>query len=213
MMRTLLSLMLTVFTTITLAQSEALRDPSKATEIAPIEYRLLFNTTKGDFTVLVQRDWSPNGADRLYNLVKAGYYKNIAFFRVIQGFMAQFGLHGDPEINKIWADYSFADDPSRGISNEAGTLVFAKKGTPNSRSTQLYINLVDNPNLDSMGFTPLGRVEGDGMEVVRELYSGYGEGRPRGYGPDQQLLKLQGNAYLEESFPRLDYIISITLVD
>ena len=196
-----------------LAQSDILRDPSKATEIAPFEYRLLFSTTKGDFTVLVQRDWSPHGADRLYNLVKAGYFENIAFFRVIQGFMAQFGLHGDPDINKIWADNSFPDDPRAGISNDAGTLVFAKKGIPNSRSTQLYINLVDNPKLDQMDFTPLGRVEGDGMEVMRQIYSGYGEGRPRGMGPDQQLLKISGNAYLERDFPRLDYIISITLVD
>ncbi|MDJ0837621.1 MAG: peptidylprolyl isomerase [Acidobacteriota bacterium] len=191
-----------------------LLDASKAlNEKAPDTYRVKFETTKGDFTVLVTRDWSPNGADRFYNLVKMGYFKKISFFRVMEGFMAQFGIHGNPEVNKVWSERSFPDDPSKGISNKPGTLVFAHKGRPDTRGTQLYINIGDNANLDSMGFTPLGRLEGDGLGIILSLYSGYGDCMPRGRAPDQARAIKLGNAYIEKFWPNLDYIHNITIVE
>lgn len=210
----LLMLALSGFATLSVtAQDSALMDPARASETAPDTYRVQFKTTKGDFTVKINRSWSPNGADRFYNLVKIGYFKDIAFFRVITGFMAQFGVHGNPAVNTVWSENSFPDDPSRGIGNRTGTLVFAKKGLPNSRSTQLYINTSDNFNLDAMGFTPLGEVEGEGMTVVKALYAGYGEGMPNGRGPHQGMLVKRGNEYLKKFFPNLDYINSIELLD
>lgn len=180
-----------------------LLDPSQARERAPDQFRVRFSTTKGDFIVAVTREWAPLGADRFYNLVKSGYFDEVTFFRVLDGFMAQFGIHGDPEVNAAWEPARIPDDPVR-QSNSRGFISFATAG-PDTRTTQLFINYADNSRLDGMGFSPLGRVV-EGMDVVDSLYSGYGEGAPRGGGPSQALIKSQGNSYLRREFPRLDYI-------
>lgn len=192
--------------------TDPLLNPSLANATAPATYTVLLTTTKGDVLIEVQREWAPNGADRLYNLVKVGYFTNIAFFRVIGEFMAQFGMHGDPQINSVWKASTLMDDPVR-ESNARGYVTFAKTNAPNSRSTQLFINYGNNKNLDSMGFAPIGKVvdepgKGGGMSVIDKLYAGYGEGAPRGKGPDQRLLGAKGNSYLQAEFPNLDYILS-----
>lgn len=192
-------------------QASILRDASVRFSEAPAELRVRFETTKGDFVVKLIRNWSPKGVDHFYHLVKIGYYQDIAFFRAIQGFMVQFGIHGDPEINAIWADANIDDDPVR-ASNRRGYLTYAKSSLPNSRSTQLYINLVDNLALDSMGFSPIGEVV-EGMSVVDSLYTGYGEGAPRGRGPSQQAFSEQGNELLKRQFPELDYLKRAVLLD
>ncbi|MEQ1855132.1 MAG: peptidylprolyl isomerase [Longimicrobiales bacterium] len=171
----------------------------------PASYRVQFETSKGNFTVQVDRSQAPNGADRLYRLVSEGYYDEVRFFRVIAGFMAQFGISGDPAANTRWRSQPIQDDPVVG-SNTRGTLTFAMTAQPNSRTTQVFINLVDNVNLDRSGFAPVGRVV-EGMDVVDQLYSGYGEGAPQGNGPAQGQIVSQGNAYLAQSFPLLDHII------
>jgi peptidyl-prolyl cis-trans isomerase A (cyclophilin A) len=182
----------------------ALMSPEKATEQAPAVFKAKLTTTKGDFTVEVHRDWAPKGADRFYNLVKIGFFDDAAFFRVIDGFMVQFGIHGSPAVSAKWRDANIPDDPAAGHSNMRGALTFATAG-PNTRTTQLFINYGNNANLDNMGFTPFGQVT-DGMNVVDSLYKGYGEGAPQGNGPDQGRLQGEGNAYLKQAFPLLDYI-------
>ncbi|MEE8141882.1 MAG: peptidylprolyl isomerase [Planctomycetota bacterium] len=189
----------------------ALFDPALAQEQAPEKFRAKFETTKGDFVMEITRDWSPNGADRLYNLVKIGYFTDVPFFRVVPNFMAQFGVHGDPKVNRSWGDANIQDDKVI-ESNQKGYVTFAKTGAPNSRSTQLYINYRDNSNLDGMGFAPIGQVV-DGMAVVDSLYSGYGDGPPHGRGPNQMRFKDEGNAYLKKDFPNLDYIKQATLIE
>ncbi len=181
----------------------ALLNPALAHETAPDQFQVRFETTRGDFTVEVRREWAPKGADRFFNLVKIGYFDDVAFFRVIEGFVAQFGLSGNPQINAAWREARIADDPVR-LSNERGTLVFATSG-PDSRTTQLFINLVDNPRLDDMGFSPFARVA-EGIGVVDSLYSGYGEGAPRGRGPSQGEIHSRGNDYLKSQFPSLDFV-------
>jgi peptidyl-prolyl cis-trans isomerase A (cyclophilin A) len=166
------------------------------------------STTKGDFVIEVHRDWAPNGADRFYNLVKNGFYDNARFFRVIEGFMAQFGVNGDPKISAVWRDARIKDDPAR-ISNKRSFVTFATAG-PNTRTTQVFISYGDNSNLDSQGFTPFGQVI-SGMKVLDSMYSGYGEGAPRGLGPDQSKLQAEGNAYLASKFGNLDYIKRATI--
>ena len=189
----------------------ALLVPASLAEQAPDEFAVKFETTEGDFTVDLTRDWAPNGVDRFYNLVKAGYYQDIAAFRVIDGFMAQFGIHGNPALNKVWRDAKIPDDPAKpGISNKEGYLTYAMGG-PNTRTVQLFISYRDNSMLDSQGFTPIGKVAGDGMTVVNKWHKGYGEGAPRGKGPDQMMVQQQGKEYLERDFPNLSYIKSITL--
>lgn len=190
----------------------AMLDPSKATETAPAKYKVKFATTKGDFIVEVDRDWAPNGADRFYNLVKIGYFQDLAFFRVISGFMMQFGIHGDPSVNKVWREANIKDDAVK-QSNKPGYLTFAQTGMPNSRSVQFFINFGDNAMLDSQRFAPIGKVADGGMPVVQSIYSGYGEGAPMGRGPDQMRTQEEGNKYLRQDFPQLDYIKSVTLVD
>jgi peptidyl-prolyl cis-trans isomerase A (cyclophilin A) len=192
------------------AAAANLADPSKLTEKAPDSFKVKFTTTKGDFTLQLSRPLSPNGVDRFYNLVQAGYFKDIAFFRVIPGFMGQFGIHGDPVIAAAWRTANIQDDPVKG-SNIRGAITFAKSGAPNSRSTQFFINLVDNPNLDAMGFSPFGKVI-EGMDVVDKLNGEYGEGAPNGRGPNQMKVQAEGNAYLKKDFPNLDYIKSATLL-
>jgi peptidyl-prolyl cis-trans isomerase A (cyclophilin A) len=188
----------------------ALLDPSLANEQAPAQYRIKMDTTKGPFVIEVTRAWSPRGADRFYNLVKIGYFEDIAFFRVIDGFMAQFGISGDPRVNEAWRAANIQDDPVQ-ESNLRGYISFATAG-PNTRSNQFFINLVDNVSLDRMGFSPFGKVV-EGMEVVDSIYSGYGEGAPRGKGPSQMQAQTQGNEYLKAQFPNLDFIESATHVD
>ncbi len=189
--------------------SSPLLDPSLANEKAPETFRVRFETTKGDFVVAVTRAWAPLGADRFYNLVKIGFFKDIAFFRVIEGFMVQFGIHGDPAISAAWRDAQIGDDPVQ-QSNLRGYLTFATAG-PDTRTTQLFINFKDNSRLDASGFAPIGRVV-EGMDVVDSLYAGYGEGAPQGQGPSQALAQSEGNAYFKEKFPQLDYIESATLI-
>lgn len=183
--------------------------PENAKEKAPAAFKARFKTTKGDFVVEVTRAWSPNGADRFYNLAKLGYFKDIAFFRAIEGFMVQFGIHGDPAMSAKWRAANIPDDPAAGHTNARGTVTFATAG-PGTRTTQLFINFRDNGGLDASGFTPFGKVV-SGMEVVDSLYKGYGEGAPSGSGPDQGRIQMQGNAYLKAAFPKLDYINSAAL--
>jgi len=170
---------------------------------APDSFRVTVETSKGNFTILAHRDWSPRGVDRFYNLVKLGYYDDTRFFRVLNGFMAQFGLHGDPKVNAAWEPLRIEDDSVK-QSNKRGTVTFATGG-PNTRTTQLFINYGDNANLDAMGFAPIGEVV-EGMAVVDSLYANYGEGAPDGAGPDQARIAAEGNAYLTQSFPQLDFI-------
>ena len=191
-----------------LAQSSKLSDPAALTEQAPAHYKARFETSKGVFVLEITRAWAPRGADRFYNLVKNGFYDNVRFFRVISGFMVQFGINGDPAVSAKWREANIQDDPVR-QSNRRGMISFATAG-PNTRTTQVFINFVDNSRLDGMGFAPFGRVV-SGMNVVDALYAGYGEGAPRGRGPDQGRLQMQGNAYLIKNYPRMDYIKKTTI--
>ncbi len=179
-------------------------------EHAPDTVRVRFETTKGPFVVEAYRAWAPNGVDRFYQLVKMGFYNDTRFYRVIPGFMAQFGLSGDPGVTAAWQDRSIPDDPVI-HSNARGTVTFAAKSAPNSRTTQLFISFRDNGNLDAIGFAPIGQVT-EGMAVVDSLYGGYGESAPEGQGPDQLRALAQGNAYLDAGFPKLDHITKATLV-
>jgi len=172
-------------------------------------FRVLLETTKGTVVIQVHRDWAPLGADRFRELVEAGYYSDVAFFRVLPGFVAQFGISGDPTLSSQWRDKAIKDDPS-GKSNIRGTITFAMAG-PNTRTTQLFINYGDNARLDEMGFSPFAEVV-EGMEHVDALYSGYGEGAPHGRGPDQGRLQREGNAHLRADFPKLDYLVSASVV-
>ncbi len=181
----------------------ALLDPSRATGRAPDRFRVRFETTRGPFVVEVTREWAPRGADRFYNLVRAGYYDDVAFFRVIAGFMVQFGINGDPRVNTAWQVARIPDDPVT-QSNRRGMVTYAMAG-PDTRTTQVFINFRDNQGLDAQGFAPFGRVI-EGLPVVDSLYSGYGEGAPRGIGPDQGRAQGEGNAYLRGSFPRMDFV-------
>src|SRR5215470_18791347 len=180
---------------------------------APETYRVLFTTSKGDFTVQVTRAWAPKGADRFYELVKNGFYDDVRFFRVIREprpFMAQFGISGDPAVSAKWSDANLQDDPPK-ESNTRGRISFATAG-PNTRTTQVFINYGDNSRLDSRGFAPFGEVI-SGMEVVDQLYADYGEGAPAGNGPDQGRIEKEGNAYLTKDFPNLDYIKTASIME
>jgi peptidyl-prolyl cis-trans isomerase A (cyclophilin A) len=191
--------------------SAATLKPSAAKETAPPTFKVKMTTTKGDFTIEVNRDWAPVGADRFYNLVKLGYFTDVAFFRVVKGFMVQFGIHGDPAVARQWESATIKDDPTGKKSNTRGMVTFATAG-PDMRTTQLFINYGNNARLDSMGFAPFGKVVGNGMKVVDAIYNGYGEGAPEGKGPYQDQIQRQGNAYLKAQFPKLDYIKSATIV-
>ena len=179
--------------------------PEAAKLKAPATFKVQFKTTKGDFVVEAHRDWAPNGVDRFYNMVKGGYYNDIAFFRVIKGFMVQFGIHAEPSVSAVWREAHINDDPVK-QTNSRGMLTFATAG-PNTRTTQLFINYGQNANLDGMGFAPIGKVI-SGMDVVDKLEGEYGEGAPSGRGPDQGRAQSEGNAYLKASFPKLDYVKS-----
>ncbi len=185
-----------------------LSNPASLNEKAPDVYKVKFDTSKGVFVIEVHRDWAPNGADRFYNLVKNGFYNDDRFFRVIKDFMVQFGINGNPKISQVWRDANIPDDPVE-ESNLRGYITFATAG-PNTRTTQVFINFGDNPSLDAQGFAPFGKVV-SGLEVVDHLYSGYGEGAPRGEGPDQGRVQGDGNPYLLKNFPQLDYIKKATI--
>jgi peptidyl-prolyl cis-trans isomerase A (cyclophilin A) len=187
----------------------ALRNPAALKEKAPETYSVKFDTSAGPFTVEVTRSLAPNGADRFYNLVKNGYYNGARFFRVIPGFMVQFGINGDPAVNRAWQTARIQDDPVKG-SNTRGTITFAQTSEPNSRTTQVFINFGNNASLDSQRFAPFGKVA-SGMEIVDKINSEYGEGAPGGRGPRQDLAQSQGNAYLTKDFPKLDYIKTATI--
>ena len=191
------------------SSASPLGNPAMLNETAPAAYRAKFETSKGEFVIEVQREWAPEGADRFYNLVKNGFYDGVRFFRVLNGFVAQFGIHGDPKVAATWRDERIPDDPVR-QSNTRGFVTFATAG-PNTRTTQVFINYGDNSRLDGMGFAPFGRVV-LGMEVVDALYAGYGEGPPRGQGPNQGRIQAEGNAYLESEFPQLDSVVRATIV-
>jgi peptidyl-prolyl cis-trans isomerase A (cyclophilin A) len=186
-----------------LSVNRALMNPAALTEQAPLVYKTRFDTSKGMFIIEVHRDWAPNGADRFYNLVKNGFFDEDRFFRVITGFMVQFGINGTPLLSAQWENANIKDDPVT-QSNEQGFITFATRG-PNTRTTQVFINYKDNHGLDSQGFAPFGQVT-LGMAVVESLYSGYGEGAPRGSGPSQSRIQADGNPYLLSQFPKLDYI-------
>jgi peptidyl-prolyl cis-trans isomerase A (cyclophilin A) len=185
-----------------------LAKPAGLTEQAPSTFKANFDTSQGTFVIEVTRAWAPNGADRFYNLVKNGFYDDVRFFRVIPNFMAQFGIHGTPSVAAAWRNAQIKDDPVK-ESNRRGYVTFATAG-PNTRTTQLFINFGDNGALDKQGFAPFGRVT-SGMDIVDKIYSGYGEGAPRGKGPEQGRVQSEGNAYLTKDFPRLDYIKSATI--
>ncbi len=175
----------------------ALCNPSSLTEQAPATFQAAFDTSKGRFVVAVHREWAPVGADRFYNLVKNGFFDDVRFFRVIGGQLAQFGMHGDPKVQAAWRDAEVPDDPVR-HGNVRGTLSFASRG-PNTRTTQLFLNLRDNTAYDRLGFAPFAEVV-SGMDVADALFAGYQER------PEQPLIDEEGNEYLTREFPNLDYV-------
>ena len=187
------------------AQRANLTNPSALTEQAPATYRARFETNKGVFVVAVTREWAPLAADRFYNLVKNGFYDDARFFRVLSGFMAQFGLSGDPAIQGAWRDAGLRDEPAV-QSNLRGFVTFARESSPNSRYTMVFINYKDNSYLDKEGFPPFGQVV-TGMEVADALYSEYG----RTNVPDQRRITREGNAYLAADYPKLDFIRRATI--
>ena len=180
------------------AARPSLLNPASLHAQAPAVYKAQFMTTKGDIVLEVHRDWAPIGADRFYNLVKNGFFNNTAFFRVVPGFMVQFGLAANPAVNKAWQTANIKDDPVK-QSNKRGMLTFAKTSLPNSRSTQLYINFGDNASLDPQGFAPIGSVV-EGMDIVDKIYAGYGER------PEQDKITDEGDAYIMKNFPMIDKI-------
>ncbi|MBL0169954.1 MAG: peptidylprolyl isomerase [Gemmatimonadaceae bacterium] len=188
----------------TTAAASAVRPPSATPAASPDSFRVLFETSRGNFTVDVTRSLAPIGVDRFYEMVEGGYFTDVRFFRVVSGFVAQFGMHGDPKVNGEWMNSSLTDDPVK-TSNVRGTIVYATTPRPNSRSSQFFINFGDNSMLDAQGFAPFGHVV-EGMDVVDALNSEYGES------PDQGRIESEGNAYLMQAFPKLDYIKSAKVV-
>lgn len=170
---------------------------------APEVYKVKFTTTKGDVIIQVNRAWAPIGADRFYNLVRGGFYKDAAFFRVVPNFVAQFGIPARPDVAAVW-DRAYLVDDRVTQSNKRGTLTFATAG-PNTRTTQIFINFGDNVRLDTQGFAPFGQVI-EGMELVDKFFAGYGES------PDQGRITAMGKAYLDKSFPNLDRILTAVVM-
>jgi peptidyl-prolyl cis-trans isomerase A (cyclophilin A) len=191
------------------AAHRSLFNPASLNEKAPASYKVKFTTTQGPFVVEVTRAWAPLGADRFYDLVKYGYFTDASFFRVLPNFVVQFGISAKPAVSAAWSRATIPDDPVT-QSNKRGYLTFATAG-PHTRTTQIFINLVDNAGLDQQGFSPFGEVT-EGMDVVGKLYSGYGEGAPQGNGPDQGRIEAEGKPYLDKGFPKLDSIKSAVIV-
>lgn len=193
-----------------MVEHPGLRNPALVVgDTAPERFTVVFETTTGDFELDVTRAWSPTGVDRFHTLVKVGYYTDLAVFRVIDGFVAQTGINGDPNISGLWRAARIDDDPVT-QSNTRGTVTFATGG-PDTRTTQIFFNFGDNSRLDALGFSPFGVV--DDMTALDAMYSGYGDGAPNGQGPDQERIQREGNVYLRADFPELDYIIRTTLVE
>ena len=186
-------------------------DPKEANLTAPEHFKVRFETTEGDFVVQAHRAWSPHGVDRLYNLVKIGWYDDTRFFRAVEGFMVQFGLNGAPQANYAWQTARIKDDPVV-VGNKRGFVTFAKCGAPNCRKDQLFLNTKDNSFLDRQGFSAVGVIV-EGMDVVDSLYTCYGEGAPSGSGPDQRLVSQVGNAYLDAGWPNLSAVKKATIFD
>jgi peptidyl-prolyl cis-trans isomerase A (cyclophilin A) len=184
----------------------ALLKPAALTAKAPATYAVAFDTTKGKFVVTVHRSWAPRGADRFYNLVKAGFFNGDEFFRVDKGFVVQFGINGNPKVSAAWQTATIPDDPVK-ASNSIGKVTYAASSAPNSRTTQVFINLGNNGGLDAQGFAPFGSVT-SGMNVVEKLYSGYADAPSNA----QPQIQSQGNAFLKKHFPKLDSIIRARLV-
>lgn len=170
---------------------------------APEVYKVKFTTTKGDVIIQVNRVWAPIGADRFYNLVRAGFYKDAAFFRIVPRFVAQFGIPARPDVAAAW-DHAYLVDDRVTQSNKRGTLTFATAGR-NTRTTQIFINYSDNTSLDGQGFAPFGTVI-EGMDIVDKFFAGYGQS------PDQGRITAQGKAYLDKSFPNLDRIVNAVVM-
>ena len=188
-----------------------LSNPASLNEKAPDSYKVKFDTSQGSFEIEVHRDWAPNGADRFYNLVKNGFYNDARFFRVIKGFMVQFGINGNPKISQVWLDANIPDDPVE-ESNLRGFVTFATAG-PNTRTTQVFINYGDNPSLDGQGFAPFGKVV-EGMTVIDKLYAGYGETSGGGMRAGHQgKLFEEGNAYLDRDFHLLDRLVRAEIIE
>ena len=182
----------------------SLKDPRSLAEVSPDVYKVRLDTSAGPIVIEVHHDWAPLGADRFYNLVKNGFYENVRFFRVLPGFMAQGGMHGDPAVQKVWGRANLRDDKVK-QSNTRGYVTFAKTASPNSRSTQIFINYRNNSQLDGLGFAPFGVVL-SGMDVVDRFYS-YG---PEDV-PDQDRITNEGNKYLQREYPKLDFIKTATI--
>ena len=184
----------------------ALKQPPLANVKAPAVFAAQFETTKGPFQMTCTRAWAPHGVDRIYNLVKIGFFKDIGLFRIMPGFVAQFGIHGDPAVAKEWRNANLPIDPVK-ESNTKGIVSFAMAGQPTTRSTQLFINLGDNARLDGMGFAPICVVD-KGMSVVESFHDGYGA-KPSS---DQARIQREGNAFLRSTYPLLDYITSAAII-
>lgn len=192
------------------AQTLKLMKPAMLKATAPPEFKVKFTTTKDkSFVVDVHRDWAPLGADRFYNLVVNGFFTGVRFYRVSPGFVVQFGVSPDPKITQTWVASKIQDDPVK-EKNTKGRLTFAMGG-PNSRTTQLFVNLKDNSQLDPMGFAPIGEVS-EGMDVVESLFGGYGEIQEQGgKGPEQMKVMMEGEKYMKANFNDLDQIASATV--
>ncbi len=182
--------------------------PSAYAETAPTTYRVRLETSVGDVMIQVHRDWAPLGADRFYNLAKGGYYDDSRIYRVLDSFMAQFGLNGDPYVTQAWKTQFLVDDPVV-ESNARGRVAFAKGGR-HTRTTEIFISYKDNRGLDDDGFAPIGEVI-EGMDVVDSFYADYGDGPPRGAGPYQAMAAARGNEYLDVDFPELTKILRVTV--
>lgn len=191
------------------AKEAAVADKPKAPARAPDKFQAKFETTKGDFTVEVVREWAPRGADRFYELIDRHYFDGARFYRVVKKFIAQFGVSSDPNANQLWSQLKLVDDAAK-QPNQRGFVAFAQAG-PNSRTTQIFVNLADNSKLLGKTYAPFGKVV-SGMDVVDQLYSGYGDMPPRGEGPDAAKYGTLGDQYLEQSFSKLDKIKAVTLV-
>jgi len=192
------------------AKQEPAVEKPKGPVKAPDKFQARFATTKGDFTIEVVRDWAPRGADRFYDLIQQRFFDGSRFYRVVKKFIVQWGVNKDPKANQLWSQLKLLDDPPK-QPNKRGYVAFAQAG-PNSRTTQVFVNLADNSKLlDKSGFAPFGKVVA-GMDVVDQLYSGYGDMPPRGEGPDAAKYGTLGEEYLERSFSRLDTINSVKLI-
>jgi peptidyl-prolyl cis-trans isomerase A (cyclophilin A) len=186
-----------------LAKVAKLRNPASLTAKAPDTYTVNFDTSAGPIVILVHRDWAPIAADRFFNLVSNGFYDDVRFFRVVPNFMVQFGMHGNPAVNKAWSTVPMQDEPTK-QTNKKGYITFARTGAPNSRGTQVFINYKDNAFLDKQGFAPFGEVT-KGLEIAEKINASYGEK------PEQGQITASGNAYLTKEFPKLDYIKTATI--